>query len=248
MMLFALLLAGPVVDYDNGTLPQLWQQGGRWRPVDGLDPYASHPAPIGGLGRLSNPNHHHFPSIRTEFPRFAKYVPRATGQWMVADGCKDVQGLAILRELHIPDGKFVETWTQRENYPSDGVSVVVRRWTFPPGTKVVEHLYHDNSRHWLTRTREKLTAGKWDDGNVEQVADDPPGYRPSGKACIECHRDAGRHVSRLPGHRGLGRRTGNVIDSWYGFLRGSDTVFSWRPVNSRGQILPQFRHIVRTRR
>lgn len=237
MLALLLCICGPTVAYDNESLPRMMQtmvSNGRSPFGMGFRPATINTAAPGGHGRLSNPNWHE--------------------RWRQPEGTADVENLSVRRWLHVPDGQWVEVWRQTERHEGE-VYLNLVRWRFPPGTVAIERLYVDSEK-WLTRRRTKQADGSWEP-DVESHRKDPPGYRPTSLACADCHRDAGRHVSQLEGHARISRQIPG--HSWYGMLSGGGGegeddakgwggVISWRPVNSRGEIWPQYRSFVRWRR
>lgn len=215
--------------YCDGCVPQLFQvdpavSASGWAHVS--QTFGAQP-PL-GLGKLSNPNWH----------------PR----WNSPDGTHgmNLRDVKVSRTISVPDNTWILVWRQPERYP--GNQFMVWRWKFPIGTEVKEELTYQN-KLWLTRTRTRELE-QWSEDVQEHLKTTPPGYKPSPLSCVQCHKDAGQHVSRLPDHARMAKHYPGETHSWYHFMRGGGDprvggVFSFRPVNPRGQIPVQFRHIVK---
>lgn len=214
----------------------LWYQGEEI--VGGRSWYAFHEHPS-SRRPITNPNHRE--------------------PWRRPAGTEDVQGLQATRWIDVPQGKYVVVWTRRIGYEmgnSRGRPGEYRfgsgshdhwYWRFPVGTTLFERLSTEQEGAFVLRARKKVSntgnlAEDWE-GDEEFLQDPPPGYRFVQRDCIDCHQDAGQHVSRLPE---------TEDQDWYQYLRGglkdrrkSSTVFTFRPVNQNGQVLPIFRSIVK---
>ena len=228
------------VEYTPASLPRMHQQSVR-------GPYGSfwnhQRTSTGPQGWPSNPN-------LLEPWR----APAGTGN--IADR---VQARRILK---IPQNSWVEVWRENQKidldliYDASGRFVVggsrtvvggnlvplgatrpVTRWEFPVGTIVEETLaIRGNPKPFADRSREKLGPTNW--GNFQETIHwEPRGYVQETKRCAECHNDAGKRVEFLAGHF-AGRE-------WYGHVSGDDTVITWRPVDPRNRIRPEFKSFTR---
>lgn len=213
--------------YTPQTMPAYWQSILRHNGTGSFFwPQVSHHGPD-SEGFASNPNMQH-PWLRP-------------AGFNLVDGSK----VTIRRTLTLPEGQHIHVWhEQRGTQPLlvNGRSVqtlrhVFTRWVYPVGTKVREMIYYDG-RLCSDREREKASPDPddpWDVTRAEQYFD-PPGYVAESRDCFSCHKDAGKHVTQLEGDF-PGR-------DWYGYARGGDQVFSFRPVLPNGTIHPDWRNEV----
>lgn len=161
--------------------------------------------------------------------------PNAVRPWHRPAGTDDLPQVWVTRAIAIPDGQRIAVRRERiGTIPIAGatgatyqVNNTVWRWTYPIGTEVSEWLHDATGRAYVRRTRRKVRADHWEPHEAI-LAEPPAGYVATSRDCMDCHGKAGEHVSQLPEHLTRG-------EDWYGFLRGSDTVFSFRPIEADGR-------------
>lgn len=195
---------------------------------DDRPPYHVHTWTDATLPQLTQ----HDGRIRPAFLRYNSFAPfggnpNSEPPWFRPGGMDRVTALSTFKSIKVPRGKFVEVYRERRPQGPTGavnVSTVAIAWTFPIGTVVSEKAY-SGSRMFAVRTRTRTASG-WDGDQVDHGRS-PAGFQHVG-SCQDCHSDVGKEVSLLKGAR-LGR-------DWYGFVRGSDGIFSFRPVDSRGRL------------
>lgn len=182
--------------------------------------------------------------------------PNQRYPWARPAGTTFVKGLEARRWIDVPKDKKILVWSRRISSENNGRyrfgsgSHDHYYWRFPVGTTVFERLSTSEGpfvlrmRHKASNTGDLSVDWRNDE---EFVADIPPGYAFETKDCIDCHQDAGQHVSRLPN-----RLPDGSSADWYQYLKGglkdrseSTTVFTFRPVNHKGEVLPIFRDIVK---
>lgn len=184
--------------------------------------------------------------------------PNQRYPWARPAGTTFVEGLQAQRWIDVPEDKYVETWSRRISSATNRGRYVFGSgshdhwyWRFPVGTTMFERLSTQHGGAFVLRSRKKVSdtgdlTVDWEN-DEEFIADTPPGYAFESKDCIDCHADAGMHVSLLPNQL----PDGDSAD-WYQYLKGglrdyrkSSTVFTFRPVNHEGEVLPIFRDIVK---
>jgi hypothetical protein len=209
------------IDYVPSQVPRYYQS---IVPYSGSSYWWPQTRNHGPQGRLSNPNQH--------------------GRWLRPAGTLRMDVIRARRTLVIPEGKHVEVWRERRRvnpnvvvngYRPNNWTYPLYRWRFPVGTVLREKLYDGQDRLFAERQREKLSATEWD--GHEEIHHQPPGYSPVTLACADCHSEAGKSAKLVTGHfRGR---------EWYGHLSGDDTVYTFRPVTTRGETKPLFASVVR---
>ena len=154
--------------------------------------------------------------------------PNKLHPWVGPAGTQDMdrKRLGMIRRVALPGSEKIQVWKETRATEFRGRGIVQHehvRWRFPKGTTITEELYYDNKK-FAVRSRHKTSddpSVAWDPD--EKVIFRPAGFREESRDCIECHKEAGRRADELPEHF-PGRE-------WYGYLRGDDQVFSFRPID-----------------
>lgn len=159
--------------------------------------------------------------------------PNLEPPWRVNGGMDRVPQMASEKKLLVPKGKFIEVWIEKQPRSRTGsINIDYRKycWKYPVGT-IVSETISSRGKPFMRRIRMKVRDGVGEqcwEGDEVNLGPIPKAVTPIGD-CRKCHVDVGRDVSFLAGEF-LGR-------DWYGFVRGHDGIFSFRPIDRRGRLL-----------
>ena len=137
--------------------------------------------------------------------------------WAIGGGYEDVAELTTRKSFYFPKPPMVWNGTNPTAANYAAITDKSWRWKFADGTIFQEIAFY-RGRPFNRRTLIK-ESGAWN-GNEEAIGKRPPNYNEVG-SCMDCHADPGKHVTLLRSHF-----SGRL---WYGWLRGDDHIFSWRP-------------------